>query len=91
MAPALTQIGLDLEILSSFILFLTQSIFLLAYALGPFLTGPLSEVYGRVVVLQVANLAYLIFNIACGFAQTTSQMLASRFLAGLGSRCVYVT
>ncbi|KAG7010151.1 hypothetical protein G7Y79_00001g004230 [Physcia stellaris] len=85
MAPALDQIGNDLHISSSFTLFMTQSIFVLAYAFGPFLTGPFSEVYGRVIVLQLANLTYLIFNTACGFARTTGQLLAFRFLAGIGS------
>ena len=88
MAPALDQIGNDLHISSSFTLFMTQSIFVLAYAFGPFLTGPFSEVYGRVIVLQLANLTYLIFNTACGFARTTGQLLAFRFLAGIGSRWV---
>ena len=88
MAPALDHIGNDLHITSSFTLFMTQSIFVLAYAFGPFLTGPFSEVYGRVVVLQLANMAYLIFNTACGFARTTGQLLAFRFLAGIGGRWV---
>lgn len=61
-----------------------MSIFLLAYALGPFVIGPLSEMYGRVVVLQSANMFYLVFNTICGFSQTREQMLAFRFLSGLG-------
>jgi len=60
------------------------SIFVLAYAVGPLVLGPLSEVYGRVPVLQLANLFFLVFNLACGFARTGGQMLAFRFLAGLG-------
>ncbi|KAF6224703.1 hypothetical protein HO173_012860 [Letharia columbiana] len=50
------------------------------------LIGPLSEVYGRVLVLQLANLFYLIFNTACGFAHNTTQMVVFHFLAGLGGR-----
>lgn len=60
------------------------SIFILAFAIGPLLFGPLSEVFGRIPVLQITNLFYVVFNLACGFAQTPTQMLAFRFLAGLG-------
>jgi hypothetical protein len=63
---------------------LMMSIFLLAYAIGPFFIGPLSEIFGRVSVMQLANLEFLIFNTACGFAQSKQQMLAFRFLSGLG-------
>ena len=87
-APALATIGMTLQIQSAFVLSLCLSIFVLAYAFGPFLIGPLSEVYGRVLVLQLANLFYLVFNTACGFAHTSTQMAVFRFLAGLGGRQV---
>ena len=86
MAPALTNIGTELQIHSPFQLYLTLSIFILAYAFGPFLIGPLSEIHGRVLVLQLSNLFYLISNTACGFAQSASYLTAFRFLAGLGGR-----
>ena len=44
----------------------------------------MSEIYGRVPVLQLANLFYLVFNTACGASKNTSQMIAFRFLSGLG-------
>lgn len=56
----------------------------LALAFGPLFLGPLSELYGRSRVLQLANLFFLIFNIAAGFAQTSGQLIAFRFLSGLG-------
>ncbi|OAX82710.1 hypothetical protein ACJ72_02943 [Emergomyces africanus] len=83
-APALVTIGKEFDITSSMEQVLVMSIFLLAYAVGPFLLGPLSEIFGRVVILQLANLFYLVFNTACGFAQTKQQILAFRFLSGLG-------
>ena len=89
-APALSTIEIALDIHSAFVLSLCLSIFLLAYAFGQFLVGPLSEVYGRVLVLQLANLFYLVFNTACGFANNTAQMVAFRFLAGLGARLVFL-
>lgn len=83
-APALDQIASDFTITSGIERYLVMSIFLLAYALGPFVLAPLSEMYGRVVILQSANMVYLVFNTVCGFATSKQQILAFRFLSGLG-------
>lgn len=83
-APALTAIASDLDIGSSSEQQLTMSIFLLAFAIGPLFMGPLSEMYGRVRVLQLSNLFFLFFNLGCGLAQTRDQMIVFRFFAGLG-------
>ncbi|PGH18804.1 hypothetical protein AJ79_00217 [Helicocarpus griseus UAMH5409] len=83
-APALPTIAQEFGIQNEVESQLVLSIFLLAYAIGPLLLGPLSEIYGRVIVLQLANLFYLVFNIACGVSQSKSQLTAFRFFAGLG-------
>lgn len=83
-APSLDTIALEYGITSGFEKALVMSIFLLAYAICPFILAPLSEMYGRVVVLQSANMVFLLFNTACGFAKTKEQMMAFRFLSGLG-------
>ncbi|XP_014558121.1 hypothetical protein COCVIDRAFT_95245 [Bipolaris victoriae FI3] len=82
--PALPAIGQDFNIEEGFQRQLVMTIFLLGYAQGPFVLAPLSEIYGRVTVLQWANLVYLVFNTCCGFARSGPQMLAFRFLSGLG-------
>ncbi|KAI8232758.1 Efflux pump vrtL [Colletotrichum sp. SAR 10_99] len=84
LAPALDTLSDDLNVESDIETYLLMSIFLLAYAVGPFVLAPLSEMYGRVVVLQSANMFYLIFNTVCGFSTSKEQMLAFRFLSGLG-------
>ena len=83
-APALPQMAKDLGIHSEVESQMMLSIFLLAYAFGPLFLGPLSELYGRVPVLQLANLVFLVFNLVCGFAQNGAQMLVFRFFAGIG-------
>jgi MFS family permease len=83
-APALKYIAADFDIKDEFTSQLTLSIFILAYAVGPLFLGPLSETYGRAIVLQLANLFYLVFNIACGVCQSKGQLIAFRFLSGLG-------
>lgn len=55
-APASDAIGNDLGVHQTIQLQLVFSIFLLAYVAGPFILAPLSEVYGRVVVLQLSNM-----------------------------------
>jgi MFS family permease len=49
-----------------------------------FVLDPLSKLYGRVVVLQASNLLFHAFNIRCGFATLSGQLLAFRFIAGVG-------
>lgn len=83
-APGLVDIGEELHINGSLERALVLSIFVAAYALGPLLWGPLSELYGRVLIIQVSNFWFLIFNLACGLAKTEGQMIAFRFLAGIG-------
>lgn len=55
-APAEQQIDQDLDINSAFTSKLIFSIFLLAFVIGPLFFAPLSEIYGRVIVLQLANI-----------------------------------
>jgi multidrug resistance protein len=83
-APALGVIAKEFNVTNSVESSLTLSIFVLAYAIGPLFLGPLSEMYGRVIVLQTSNLLYLFFNLGCGLAQTETQMIIFRFLSGLG-------
>ncbi|EKG17524.1 Major facilitator superfamily [Macrophomina phaseolina MS6] len=83
-APSLEVISDEFEIESELEQAFVMSIFLLAYAIGPFVLGPLSEVFGRVVVLQASNMVYLVFNTVCGFSQNKTQMMTFRFLSGLG-------
>ncbi|KAK8106315.1 mfs multidrug protein [Apiospora kogelbergensis] len=83
-APSLGVIGADLDVPPGTEQALVLSIFILAYAIGPLLWGPLSELYGRIVVLQLTNLLYLGFNLGCGLAKTKTQLIVFRFLAGLG-------
>ena len=83
-APALSAMNKDLGVHKEYESALELSIFVLAYAVGPLFLGPLSEVYGRGRVVQISNMLYLAWNLACGFARNASEMLAFRFLSGLG-------
>ncbi|KAI0366301.1 MFS polyamine transporter [Pilatotrama ljubarskyi] len=84
MAPASEQIAGEFGITNSSVIALLTSVFVAAYAFGPLILGPLSELYGRSRVLQLANMWYLAWNLGCAFAQNEGQLIAFRFLAGLG-------
>lgn len=83
-APALSTIGEELAIPDGAQRQLVLSIFLLAYAIGPFVLSPCSEVWGRVPVLRFGNLVFIFFTCLCGIATSQGQITAFRFLAGLG-------
>lgn len=83
-APATEKISASLGITNSSVGQIGYSIFVLGYAFGPLFLSPLSEIYGRSRVLQIANLFYLIFNTAAGFSRNTAELIAFRFLSGLG-------
>ncbi|THU82725.1 MFS general substrate transporter [Dendrothele bispora CBS 962.96] len=84
MAPSLPDIAIHYDITSSTIISMTLSIFLLSFAIGPLLFGPLSEIYGRAWVLHIANLILLVTSIGCAFAPSTSSLIGLRFIAGWG-------
>ncbi|CAG8150910.1 unnamed protein product [Penicillium olsonii] len=83
-APALSSIATEFNVTDEVVSQLMLSVFVLAYAVGPLFLGPLSEIYGRTIVLQLANLFFLVFNIGCAVSKTKVQMIVCRFFAGLG-------
>ena len=58
------------------------SVYVLGYAFGPLVIGPLSELYGRLWVYHVNTALFIVFNIACAVAPNLSALIVFRFLAG---------
>ncbi|PIA96378.1 putative transporter [Cercospora beticola] len=83
-APALESISTEFGVEEAVRSQLMLSVFVLAYAFGPLLFAPLSELYGRRIVLQLGNIFSFAFNLGCGFAQNSNQMIVCHFLAGVG-------
>lgn len=83
-APGLPAIQEKFNVTDTVELQIILSIFVLGFAVGPLVLGPLSELYGRVIVLQASNVLFLAFNIGCGFCTSSGQLMAFRFLAGIG-------
>ncbi|KAM0325472.1 hypothetical protein ACHAQA_007459 [Verticillium albo-atrum] len=59
-----------------------NSLYMLGYAAGPLLFGPLSEHIGRRPVILGAYLGYMAFTMACALSDRLSLLLAFRFLTG---------
>ncbi|KAJ6585510.1 MFS polyamine transporter [Mycena capillaripes] len=83
-APASAEVADHLAIKNDVTIGLITSIFVLGYAFGPLFWGPMSEIFGRNRIIQGANLWFLVWNLGCGFAKNTGELLAFRFLAGVG-------
>ena len=83
--PALDVIGKDLNITSVVERQLDFSIFFLAGAHGQILWGPLSEIYGRSIVLILSHFMFFSFSLGCAFATSGQQLLIFRFLSGIGA------
>ena len=69
---------------SDVVMLLGVSLFVLGFALGPLLWGPLSEVYGRKPPIYTGLLLFALFQIPVGVAQNLPTIFVSRFIAGVG-------
>lgn len=58
--------------------------FCLGFALCPMLLAPISEIYGRRLVLITSGLVYVAFQGVCSVMPNLTGMLISRFLVGAG-------
>lgn len=64
---------------------LTLSLYLVSYAVGQVIYGPLSDRYGRIPVLRFALVMYCVASAACALAPTIETLLTARAMQALGS------
>lgn len=85
MLPALPDIGAELspDDLNRAQLILTS--FVLGMGLGTFITGPLSDAYGRKPVMVGGAVIYSAASLAAWVSPTMEMMLISRVIMGLGA------
>jgi multidrug resistance protein len=88
-APAITDMMQDLTendvYLSAFVI----SSYVLGYAVGPLVVGPLSEIYGRVWLYHICNLLFVCFTCGCAVSHSLGVLAFMRFLAGWGGSSVF--
>jgi DHA1 family bicyclomycin/chloramphenicol resistance-like MFS transporter len=63
---------------------LTVSSYLIGFAAGQMIYGPLSDRYGRRPVLLAALALYLTSTLGCAAAQSVDLLIGARFLQGIG-------
>jgi MFS transporter, DHA1 family, multidrug resistance protein len=63
---------------------LTISSYLIGFAVGQLIYGPLSDRHGRRPVLLVALVLYLVSTLGCAASQSIDLLIAARFLQGIG-------
>lgn len=64
------------------------SIYVLGYAVGPLFLAPLSEMFGRVPVINASNLFFNAFILGCSFAPNMPSLIIMRLLAGIGGSAI---
>jgi multidrug resistance protein len=65
-------------LLSAFVV----SVYILGFAFGPLIVAPLSEFSGRLIVYNVCNVLFVVFNIASALAPNMASLVIFRFLDG---------
>ncbi|EOD52681.1 MFS multidrug transporter [Neofusicoccum parvum] len=83
-APALSHISRHLHITPEDTQ-IALSIFILAFAFGPLILSPCTEVFGRKPVWIASSTCYVIWNVICGFSTKRGTLIASRFFSGFGA------
>jgi DHA1 family bicyclomycin/chloramphenicol resistance-like MFS transporter len=63
----------------------TISVFLVGFALGPLLFGPLSDSFGRRPLLLLGMAVYVAAGVLCALAPTPQILLSARLMQGVGA------
>jgi predicted MFS family arabinose efflux permease len=84
LAPALNIMSKDLHI-SEAEASMALSIYILAFAFGPMILAPCSEVWGRRPIWIVGGAWYIFWNTLCGVSKNQGVMVLGRLMAGLGA------
>lgn len=84
MLPALPDIGAALGVRDAASLPLVVTIFMLGMAIGQLVWGPLADRFGRRRPLLIGLALFVLATIVAVTTQSFSQLLAARFLQGIG-------
>ncbi|KAL2814467.1 major facilitator superfamily domain-containing protein [Aspergillus granulosus] len=83
-SPAVPYMAADFRETNETLISFTVSVYLLGYTFGPCFLAPLSEIYGRRIVLSSANWFFVVWQIGCALAQNIETEIICRFFAGIG-------
>ncbi|KAK8161639.1 major facilitator superfamily domain-containing protein [Phyllosticta citrichinensis] len=82
-APGVPDVMKEFETTSNTMATFVVSVFVLGFACGPLVVGPLSEMYGRNPVYHATNVGFTVLNILCARADSMGALVAYRFFAGV--------
>ncbi|KAK5203098.1 hypothetical protein LTR96_011066 [Exophiala xenobiotica] len=90
-APAVRFMDADFHNTSTILSAFVVSAYVLGYAIGPLFLSPLSEIYGRRIILTIASLHFVLWQIGCALAPNLSALIVFRLLSGMGgSACLTI-
>ncbi|KAJ6135905.1 hypothetical protein N7512_001065 [Penicillium capsulatum] len=86
-APAVPQIMKEFHSSNDEIGTLVVTIELLGTGVGPILMGPMSEVVGRRIIYNCANVGFSAFSLGCALTPSLPGLVVMRFLQGCSASC----
>jgi multidrug resistance protein len=90
-APGIPFVNADFHNTSQILGSFAVSVYVLGFAIGPLFLSPLSEIYGRCIVLNCANVFFCAFTLGCALTPNLGGLIGMRFLAGVGgSACLTI-
>jgi hypothetical protein len=91
LSPAINILDADFDNSNATVGSMTVSIYLFGYVVGPVFIGPLSEMYGRRMILSIANGFFCLWQIGCALAPNIETLIVSRFFSGVGGAACLVS
>lgn len=89
-APGVPSVLHDFHSTNSALATLMVSVFIIGFVIGPLVLSPMSEIYGRMPVTHISNVAFLIASIVCAVAVDIPMLIVFRLVMGLAG-CVPMT
>lgn len=84
--PGLPQLAHDLRV-DAGVAQLSLTAFLVAFAVGQLLIGPVSDALGRRSILLLGTGAFTLASVLCALAPNASALIVARLVQGLGGAC----
>ncbi|PYH88249.1 MFS general substrate transporter [Aspergillus ellipticus CBS 707.79] len=90
-APGVSYAEEDFHVTSTILGTLSVTAYLLGYVAGPLFFSPMSEMFGRRIILSGANTLFVAFQIGCALAPNISDLIGFRLLTGIGGSACLTT
>lgn len=82
-APGVPEIMVQYHTTSTTTATFLVSVYILGFAFGPLLIGPLSELYGRSPMYHFGNFFFTAFTVGTALSNSIGMLMAFRFLMGV--------